>query len=75
MRNGIIQCMTNWYDVKAAKDKMDAAEAALCAFLEGPRQHRSEDKIQHRQLSDELQLSISDYLETFTIFNQEQASS
>ena len=73
--NGIIQCMTTWYDVKAAKDKMDAAEATLCAFLEGPRQDRSEDRIQHRQLSDELQLLISDYLETFTIFNQEQASS
>ena len=67
--------MTTWYDVKAAKDNMDAAEAALRAFLEGPHQHRSEDRIQHRQLSDELQLSISDYLETFTIFNQEQAPS
>ena len=67
--------MATWHDVRAAKVKMDAAEAALRAFLEGPRQRRSEERIQHKQLTNELQLSISYYLETFTIFNEEQASS
>ncbi len=67
--------MATWHEVRAAKVKMDAAEAALRTFQEGPHQYRSEDRMQHRKLTDELLLSITDYLDTFTSFNAEHTSS
>jgi hypothetical protein len=66
--------MPSWDEVKASKDEVDAAHAALGSYLERPAS-QPQDIGLHKRLADELRLSIDRYHEKLMEFLRGPTSS